>query len=593
MLRRNLVHHVLWPVLAAAALLRGMYFLEIRTRPDFNFLGLDAGYHEYWARGIAFGHWTPPFGQPDPQIRTQPFFRPPGYPYFLALVYRLSGGSLSVARLIQFALGVLNAGLVFALARRWFGGLAALLSATLAATYWAAIYYEGEWLEPTLLATLTLLMLLALGRWLSSRRGTWLLAAGVALGASAAVRPNALAFLPAAAAWAVWNLPPLPGRGRKSLGVLALLGAGAALTVAPCTLRNAFVGRDAVLISSNGGINLLFGQDREAVVDHASPDSGNWSCYDYPSIMAKASAEAGRPLRASEASAWYARKARARMVSRPRETLRLLALKSLLFWGPLEVANNKIEELERAHSRVLRLLPVRWSFVLAAAGLGFLAVIGGRSRPGERREGALAMALLAALFAASYFLSFLPFVAAGQYRLPLAPVLMVLAGAGLAHVAGLAARRQAGAAAAWLAAGACLWAVASPNYAGYRPDPARWHLARGVAAERAGQLPEAEREFRAALLASPGLGVARNRLGTLLARQDRVAEALPCFESAVAADPQSIEARFNLGLALALSHRIAESIPWFESVLRDQPEHAAARQNLDRARFLLAPPLSP
>jgi tetratricopeptide (TPR) repeat protein len=578
---------VFWLILAAAALLRLMYFMEIRTRPDFTCPGLDAGYHDYWARGIAFGQWTPPYDQPDPMIRSQPYFRPPGYPFFLALVYRLTGGRPAPAHLAQFALGVLNVALAFRFARRRFGATAAAIAAALAATYWVFLYYEGEWLEPALLVTLTWLLLLALDRWLETRKEILLICAGLALGASALVRPNALFLLPAAAAWTVWILHPPRWWGREAQRALALLATGALLMVAPVALRNALVGRDAVLISSNGGINLLLGQDREAVADHASDATGNWSCFDYPAMMAQASAEAGRPLKASETSARYARQARELMLRRPRETLSLLALKTFLFWGPLEVSNNKIEELERTDSRVLRRLPVRFPFVLAGSLLGFFLLSRRRNEPGEGHRASFQMAVLLALFTGVYFLSFLPFIAAGQYRAPLTPILMALAGAGGAEIARLAARRRFGAATAGLAAGALVWAIVSVNFTGYRPNPARWHLTRAIAADRAGMPAEAEREYRAALRDNPDLGVVHNRLGVLLAKQERVAEALPCFEAAVAADPASVEARFNLGLALALNYRWSEAIPYFESVLRDRPDHVDARLNLEHARSLL------
>lgn len=592
MTSRARTHLLFWLILTVAAGLRWAYFLEIRARPDFVFPGLDAGYHDYWARGIAFGHWTPPFDQPDPQIRTQPYFRPPGYPFFLALVYRLTGGRPAQAHLAQFALGVLNVALAWMFTRRWFGTIAAALTATLAATDWVLIYYDGEWLEPALLVTLMWLLLLALDRWRNNRKETDLLLAGLALGVSATVRPNALFLLPAAAAWAVWILRPPRWWGREAQRALALLATGALLAIAPVALRNAVVGRDAVLISSNGGINLLLGQDREAVADHASDATGNWNCFDYPALLAQTSAEAGRPLKASEASAWHARKARKLMLEQPRETVRLLGLKCLLFWGPREVSNNKIEELERADSRLLRRLPVSFSFVLAGALVGVLLLFRRRNDPGEAPRAPFQTAVLLALFAGIYFLSFLPFIAAGQYRVPLMPILMTLAGAGGAEIARLAARRRFGAAAAGLAAGALLWALVSVNFTGYRPNPARWHLTRAIAADRAGLPAEAEQEYRAALRDNPDLGVVHNRLGVLLAKQERMAQALPCFEAAVAADPTSVDARYNLGLALVLGYRWSEAIPHFEAVLRDRPDHADARRNLESARALLGRPAS-
>ena len=559
-------------VVLLAAVLRLLYFQDIRTRPDFSHPGLDAGYHDYWARGLAFGQWTPPPDQADPQIRTQPYFRPPGYPYFLAVVYRVTGGGPSAARLAQFALGLLNVLLALWCTRRWFGDVTAWVVGLLTGTYWVFIYYEGELLEPVLLTTLTWLLLLALERWAEGGKARWLFGAGLALGLSALVRPNALIWLPAVAAWVVW---------RKSGGkAVAVLAAGAAIAILPVTARNYVAGGDLVLISSNGGINLLLGQNPEAVANHASGETGNWSCFDWPALVARASAEAGRQLKASEASRWFGRKAREQIFGRPRFTLKLLVLKTLLFWGPREVANNKVEELERTASPVLRRLPVSFSFVLAWCVVGCLLAWR------NRRETAPTLVLLLLLIASS-FVSFLPFIAAGQYRAPLTPLLMVLASVGLVETSRYAGQGNTRAAAGWVAAGLALWWLLGINYTGYRPNEARWFLARGISLERAGDLMAAEAEYREVLRVKPGLDVANNRLGVVLARQERYEEALKCFEAAVAVRPDFVDAQANLGLTLALLNRVAEAIPHFEAVLREQPGHADARHNLEQARKIL------
>ena len=568
-------------MLGAATLVRILYFLEIRDRPDFSHPGLDAAYHDYWARGIAFSEWTPPPDQPDPLIRAHPYFRPPGYPFFLALVYRLTGGCPGPAHLAQFALGLLNIFLLWKFVRRWFGTPAALGSTLLACTYWGFVYYEGEWLEPTLLITLTWALLFALARWRDTPRLQWLFFAGLALGASALVRPNALLLAPLAAVWVLWIARPPCRKIHTAFPSVMVLAAGTMLVIAPVTLRNALAGKDRVLISSNGGINLLFGQDRNAIVDHASDASGNWNCFQYPLLLAQASSEAGRPLKPSEASRGYAARARALMIAHPRETLRLLALKTLLFWGPIDVANNKVEELERRDSRVLSRLPIRFSFILATGLLGLLILLGRRpSLPRATFE----MAMLLAGLGIVYFLSFLPFIAAGQYRVPLIPLLMVPAGVGLAEIAQALAGRRWTAAGTGLLGGTLLWALVAPNYAGYILQPARFHLARGIAAERAGHLEEAESRYQAARHEGPGLAVAHDRLGILYARQNRLPEAISCFESAVAIDSASVETRFRLALAYSLAGRVENAIPLYESVLREHPGHSEARQNLATAR---------
>ncbi|MHC4610925.1 MAG: hypothetical protein ACYS7M_11330, partial [Planctomycetota bacterium] len=77
-------------ILLVALLLRCSYLGELVDAPDFSHPIIDAAFHDYWARGLATGDWTPPDETPDPQISTSPYFRPPGYPLFLALVYLLT-----------------------------------------------------------------------------------------------------------------------------------------------------------------------------------------------------------------------------------------------------------------------------------------------------------------------------------------------------------------------------------------------------------------------------------------------------------------------------------------------------------------------
>jgi tetratricopeptide (TPR) repeat protein len=71
----------------------------------------------------------------------------------------------------------------------------------------------------------------------------------------------------------------------------------------------------------------------------------------------------------------------------------------------------------------------------------------------------------------------------------------------------------------------------------------------GEAAYAQGQLDVALSAFEAAVAAFPGDGEARNNLGQLLVRLDRVPEALEHLEAAVAADGRKWAYRFNLARA--------------------------------------------
>ena len=56
-------------ILVVGAVLRGTYLRTIIHLPDFTAPGVDAGYHDYWARALITGKWTPPIPYADPLIQ--------------------------------------------------------------------------------------------------------------------------------------------------------------------------------------------------------------------------------------------------------------------------------------------------------------------------------------------------------------------------------------------------------------------------------------------------------------------------------------------------------------------------------------------
>ena len=255
-----------WLILAAlllsGLLVRISYPEEIKQAPDFASPLADAAFHDYWARSLLSGDWTPPAGMPDPRIQEVPFLRPPGYAYFLAGSYALTGRSYTGVRIVQMVLGLLNCVLAFLLGRALFNRSVGLIMAAFCAVYWALLYFEGELHAPVLLVTLGLLLILTLHRW--SRRPSLLLAlvAGIILGFMGLLRANDLLFAPVAAVWMVWCLrrqgetsswgEMLSWReARRWIGPVALFLLGTALTIAPVTIRNAVVADDLFLVSAN------------------------------------------------------------------------------------------------------------------------------------------------------------------------------------------------------------------------------------------------------------------------------------------------------------------------------------------------------
>src|SRR6185436_3183701 len=110
-------------ILLAGAGLRASYLREIVDTPEFTSPLADPAFHDYWARAILSGDWSPPSGEENPRIAEVPYQRPPGYPYFLALAYALTGKSYLGARIVQMIAGVGTAVLAFFLGRALFSRL--------------------------------------------------------------------------------------------------------------------------------------------------------------------------------------------------------------------------------------------------------------------------------------------------------------------------------------------------------------------------------------------------------------------------------------------------------------------------------------
>ena len=82
-----------------------------------------------------------------------------------------------------------------------------------------------------------------------------------------------------------------------------------------------------------------------------------------------------------------------------------------------------------------------------------------------------------------------------------------------------------------------------------------------------GDLEDAKRQFRAALVMDPGYIKARVNLGIAYAKEDRFKEAIQEFTTALAIDPNHVMARVNLGMAYVEEGRFPEALAEFRTAL--------------------------
>jgi Flp pilus assembly protein TadD len=360
------------------------------------------------------------------------------------------------------------------------------------------------------------------------------------------------------------------GLARRVAWAFALVLLGVAVVVAPVTVRNYAVGGDFVPIASQGGINFYIGNNPES--DGASavmPVLGEaWQNEDAVRI---AETNEGRKLRPSEVSGFWYRAGREFVLTNPGAAARLYLRKFVLFWDSFELANNKDIYYFGNMSFLFRW--TRWlgfGLVAPLALLGAIAVA--RRNP---------PAVLLVLFVLAYMAGLLLFFVNSRFRLPVLPVLILFAAAGVFHVVdavrGKRIRALFVAAVVLLASGLF---VGYDFYDTHVGDRAQTHMTLGRAEASRGDHESAVAEYRRAVEISPNYAKAWNSLGLSLEQLGRDEEALRSYMTAVERDSTLAFARNNIGSFYMRRGDLASARRWLESAVRHDDRLENAHMNL-------------
>jgi pentatricopeptide repeat protein len=560
---------ILVAILAFAAISRLLYLHAYRSDPFDAYLIHDARrYHDAATTLAAGGVWE-----------TGVFYQAPLYPYLVAAVYTPFGPALGAVYALQLLCGLLTIFLVFRIARSAYGRPAGLAAAGIASLYGAFVFYETKLLPASLAVLLATLLIERMQAADAAPRDAGWLGPGIVLGAAALTSPAILLMAPAAAVWIARDRSRPAGHKVRRLAALFV---GAALLVAPVSLRNRAVSGESVPISANGGITFYQGNNPNALGVFSAPPGFSGRIFAQREESRKlAEAETGRRMRDGEVSSFWFRKGIAFLAGNPLRSARLLSSKLLL---ALANDNQPLEYNERLDENRFRWLwPLPFAVILALAAIRIHARR--ESRPSGRAEHPILMLLLVEA------VTLLAFYVSGRYRLPAVPALAVVAGCGAAWLAGRLAggvrRAMAPAATAALVAalsfayvplvhgtlrdqqaamglidrGRALWETGRRDEAievlqravRLDPDFPGLHLDRGKSLREVGRYDEAERSIREALRLDPGYADAHFHLGLLFVRQERPDAALNAFAEAYRLDPTSGNAANNLlGMSIHL-----------------------------------------
>lgn len=400
---------ILASIFGVAFLLRLIYIFEISASPFFENLVIDCARYSDWAKEIAAGNW----------VGGRTFYQSPLYAYFLGIIYRFLTTSLFAVRLLQAIIGSGSCVLVFLIARRLFDRRVALLAGILAAGFAPFIYYDAMIMKTVLSIFFAALGLLLALRALDSGRYRAWLGCGAAWGAAALVRENYLLF---AAAFAVWYFLRYMTDNQVKLKPMWFFLAGLFLIILPVTIRNAAVGGDFALVTSQGGQNFYIGNNpANRTGAYEVPDFVVANPYwEEKSFREFAEKTQGRKLGAGEVSAFYRKQALDWFSENPGSGFALLGKKSLLFFNNYEVADNQSIYFMERYSSLLWMNFLRFGLIAPLGILGLVLL--------WRRRAELAPLYI---FAIVYAASVIPFFIFGRYRLPVILPLLPCAAFGI------------------------------------------------------------------------------------------------------------------------------------------------------------------
>ncbi len=523
-----------------------------------------------------------------------PYWQPPLYVWFLALVYGIAGVSVTMARLANGFWAAATTVGTWKIACRLLGTGWAWVAGVMVALCGPLLFYSSQ-VMPTAMGT----ALAVWGGWLevrgweepSARR--WF-GSGLFWGAAALAVPQLAAGLLAAVVGVVFRVE----RGEGGEGVRRWSGwraagwvlVGGAVVIAPIAIRNKWKGGDWVLISTNSGINFFIGNNPYSEMTQAIRPGVDWD-----RLVQTPYRQGAR--NAVEADRYFWNQSLRYFRERPLAFAAGLARKAVLFFAAREIPRNLDPYTVRKRSWILSLLVWRWGraafpfSLIGSFGLAGMVLLGKEDRR------ARLLAVLVVLIATGIIL----FFPTARYRAPLLPFFVIFGVGmfrwlarqvlipgwrwwrGVATVAGVAVLVH--------------WPIRAPTdgypfeaeleyligaalhvQRGEARREALEHYCRAIALNRGladahfslgvwrmeeGDVVGAERSYREALRIRPDHDKARVNLAILLFRRGAREEAAEMLEVATLLSPGNARAWHNRGLVLEAMGRRSEAAACF------------------------------
>ncbi|MFQ5455960.1 MAG: tetratricopeptide repeat protein [Nitrospirota bacterium] len=561
---------------------RLLYIYSTGLNPLITSLLIDALSYDRWARKIAGGDW----------LGSEVFYQDSLYPYLIAVIYKISGYSITVVKIFQAALSSFTCIIIYRISKQVFNRHTGVIAGILFAFYSPLIFYDGMLLKSSVeIFSISLLILSLITASERPILKNWFIS-GIFFGIAALARGNIFIFLPFIIAYIFLKhlkglncLSPLTltlspkGRGKGEreranlshlLKEMTGLLAGIIIIVSPVTIRNYIVGDDFVLTTAHTGINFYIGNNPEATGVHAPPQFVRTTPeYEKRDSKRYAEKEMGRELSPSEVSKFWLSKTIEFIKREPHRYLQLLLTKFKLIWSSYEVPDNGTDyNILKKETIFLRLLSFS---IIAPMGISGIFL----SFKKRKRVAVLY------LFSISYVISLLLTYITSRYRLPIIIPLLIFASFYIYHIYLSIKQRKIKQTLLPLITFITLFFLITHREKELSSSFApHIHNNIGLAYLDLDRYEDAIREFNIAISLYPELAETYFNLGSLYLRQGLDDKAIQSFKRGISVKDYDPDAHLILGYIYTKKDRYKDAIREYEKVIKIDAKNPDAYQNL-------------
>ncbi|HKK20316.1 MAG TPA: tetratricopeptide repeat protein [candidate division Zixibacteria bacterium] len=561
---------LLWgiAVFLFAFVVRVIFLRQAATIPLFTIPIMDMEYHFKWAQALIKGM----------DYIGGPFFRAPLYPYFLALIYTISGASVLAAQTVQIVLGSFSAVLVYMIGSRVFDLKTGVVAGLIMSVYGTLIFFEGLLLIPTLIIFLNLCAVLLIVIAIEKNWPLIYFGAGILLGLSAIARPTVLSFVAVLGIWLLIRI--IKKRGGIAVKTLGIFVLGVVIPIVPVTLHNLHESGHLTIIGTYGGLNFYIGNNSRADGVSANIPGARrdwWGMMEDAERIANN--ESGRILSPSEQSSFWMKKGLSESSRSPGQFVARLFKKVILLIEGNELSNNFDFYFFAHRSSELRLLIWYKYFYLPFGLILPLAVVGilmtgwknFRARP-----------LL--IFLIAYTPAVVLFFVTARYRLPMVPFLILFAAYCVMRIPSIVREASPKRALIYTLVFVAMLVLCNTDIYGYRKkNDAQGFYTMASLYARMGDDSQEAYFYKRAISQDTTLSEAYNNLGLLDASHGNVQEALTLLRKATQLAPANFMYQYNLGYLYLQSGKPDSAIEPLRQVVTVTPQNLYALNNLGMA----------